>query len=149
MEISCPHCSQRNRFPAERLADEPTCGRCHRPLLDAPIAAGASLFTELLAQQRLPVLVDFWAPWCGPCLGFAPTFAAAAGRHAGQVLFVKVDTEAEPDLAQRHRIRAIPTLAWFNGGREAGRLSGALPQAELDRVVRQIAATAAAGRPAA
>ncbi|NLD54060.1 MAG: thioredoxin TrxC [Burkholderiaceae bacterium] len=147
MELSCPHCSQRNRVPADRLADGPTCGRCHRSLLDAPLAAGASLLAELVGQQRLPVLVDFWAPWCGPCVGFAPTFAAAAGRYAGQVVFVKVDTEAEPELAQHFRIRSIPTLAWFVGGREAGRLSGALPPAELERLIRQVL-DAGAGKPA-
>ena len=138
MEISCPHCAQRNRVPADRLADQPTCGRCRRSLLDAPVAADEALLAELLAQPRLPVLVDFWAPWCGPCVGFAPTFAIAAGRHAGRLVFAKVNTEAEPALAQRFLIRAIPTLAWFVGGREAGRLTGALPPAELDRVIRRI-----------
>jgi thioredoxin 2 len=82
--------------------------------------------------------VDFWAPWCAPCRGFAPTFKAAAGRFAGQAIFAKVDTEAQPALGQQFNIRAIPTLVTFAGGREAGRVSGALPAGELDRLIRQM-----------
>ena len=138
MEITCPRCSQRNRVPIDRIAQAPACGRCHQPLLDAPLTADTRTLAGLISQPHLPVLVDFWAPWCGPCRSFAPTFNAAAGWFGGQAIFAKVDTEAEPALGQQFNIRAIPTLLVFLDGREARRVSGALPAGELDRLVREV-----------
>ena len=137
MQINCPHCSQRNRVPADRLGHRPACGKCHQPLLDAPIDAGQETLADLFSQHQVPVLVDFWAPWCAPCRGFAPTFKAAAGKFAGAAVFAKVNTEDEPESGQRFNIRAIPTLVAFFGGKEIARVSGALPAAELERMVRQ------------
>jgi thioredoxin 2 len=139
MEVRCPHCSQRNRLPVDRIAQAPSCGKCRQLLLDAPLAADPATLAALISQPHLPVLVDFWAPWCAPCRGFAPTFEAAAARFAGQALFAKVDTEAQPTLGQQYNIRAIPTLLTFVGGRESGRVSGALPAGDLDRLIRQVA----------
>ena len=125
--IECPHCHVTNRFEANRLAESPNCGGCHRSLLQgAPVAANADNLAVILKLSKLPVVVDFWAPWCGPCQSFAPTFAAAAESMAGKVLFVKVDTEAHPALGQQYRVRSIPTLAVFDGGIELERVSGAL-----------------------
>ena len=138
MEIACPHCGQRNRVPAERLAQGPVCGKCREPLLSGPVNAGPALLAELIAQDSLPVLVDFWAPWCGPCVGFAPTFKAAAAKYGGRVVFAKVDTEAHQAVGAQHNIRSIPTLASFRKGRELGRISGALPPAQLEQLVRQL-----------
>lgn len=132
MELVCPHCGAINRVPAERLGDHPKCGKCASPVLPAaPIELGAAGFDRFLARDGLPVLVDFWAPWCGPCKMFAPTFAQMAGQYAGRVRFVKVNTEAEQTLAARHNIRSIPTLALFRGGRELDRVSGALSGQQL------------------
>ena len=138
MEIACPHCGQRNRVPAERLAQGPVCGKCREPLLSGPVNAGPALLAELIAQDSLPVLVDFWAPWCGPCVGFAPTFKAAAAKFGGRVVFAKVDTEEHQAVGAQHNIRSIPTLASFRKGRELGRISGALPPAQLEQLVRQL-----------
>ena len=138
MEIVCPHCGQRNRVPAERLAQGPVCGKCREALLSAPVNAGPELLAALIAQDSLPVLVDFWAPWCGPCVGFAPTFKAAAAKYGGRVVFAKLDTEAHQAVGAQHNIRSIPTLASFRKGRELGRISGAVPPAQLEQLVRQL-----------
>jgi thioredoxin 2 len=132
MELVCPHCGAINRVPAERLGDHPKCGKCGSLVLPAaPIELTAANFDRFLSRDGLPILVDFWAPWCGPCKQFAPTFAQMAGQYAGKVRFVKVNTEAEQGLAGRHNIRSIPTLALFKAGRELDRVSGALPGPQL------------------
>lgn len=132
MLLSCPHCQQTNRLDPARLAESPVCGSCHRPMLDTlPLTANRENFQALLQHAPVPVIVDFWAPWCGPCKLFAPTFAVAAQDLAGKVLFVKVDTEAEPELAAQWHIRSIPTLALFKAGQEVERFSGVVPLGQL------------------
>ena len=138
MQISCPHCHKQNRFPIDRIAQDPLCGACKKGLLSAPIELNQANFTEATGQSHLPVLLDFWAPWCGPCTQFAPTFAAAAQRYANQVVFAKVNTEAEQQLGSQFQIRSIPTLAVFKGGKELDRLSGALRPPELDQYINTI-----------
>jgi len=138
MIIHCPHCNKGNRLPAERLKQTPVCGACQQELLALPINATAANFSELVTQSVMPVIVDFWAPWCGPCKMFGPTFQASASTHANQVLFVKVNTEVEQPLGSQWNIRSIPTLAGFKGGKEVHRISGALPPAQLEQFVQQL-----------
>lgn len=129
--VACPHCHTRNRVPADKLGAGGKCGRCKEALFAGkPINLGAANF-EAHAGADLPLLVDFWAEWCGPCKQFAPVFNQAAAQEEPRLRFAKVDTEAEPALAQRHGIRSIPTLILFRRGREIARLSGALPPAQL------------------
>ncbi len=133
MELVCPHCGAVNRVPAERLGEAPKCGRCGHPVLGSqPVELGAANFDRFISRNELPVLVDFWAPWCGPCQQFAPVFSRLAGAWATRVRFAKVNTEAEQALAARYGIRSIPTLAVFKGGREIDRVSGALPAQQLE-----------------
>ncbi|MDD3529411.1 MAG: thioredoxin TrxC [Gallionellaceae bacterium] len=138
MELVCPHCGAVNRVPEQRLGDQPRCGKCGGQVLPpAPIELAAGNFDRFIGRDGLPVLVDFWAPWCGPCKQFAPVFAQLAGQYVGGARFAKVDTEAEQALAARHGIRSIPTLALFKGGREVDRVAGALPAAQLAAWLRQ------------
>lgn len=138
MVIYCPHCNKGNRVPAEKLNQTPICGACQQELLSLPINATAANFSELVTQSVMPVIVDFWAPWCGPCKMFGPSFQASAVTHANQVLFVKVNTEAEQALGSQWNIRSIPTLVGFKDGKEVYRISGALPPAQLEQFVKQL-----------
>jgi thioredoxin 2 len=133
MIIPCPHCQAKNRVRAERFDEDPTCGSCGKLLLSGtPVALSEANFSDVIAASGRPVVVDFWAAWCGPCRGFAPVFQEAASRHP-EWLFAKVDTDANPQLSQQLSIRSIPTLAVFRGGQVVDRVSGALPPAQFEQ----------------
>ena len=141
MYTVCPHCGAINRVPASRPAGQAKCGSCHRPLFEGkPLAVTAEAFERHLARDEVPLLVDFWAAWCGPCRMVAPEVAKVAQRLAGRALVLKVDTDARAELAQRYQIRSIPTLAVFERGREARRAAGAQSAAAIEQFVMQSAA---------
>jgi len=135
MIIACPSCGASNRIPTRRLADGPKCGACKAPIaLDAPVSAGSPEdFDEIVSGSPVPVVVDFWAPWCGPCRVVAPELEKLAKKRQGQVLVVKVNTQDLPALGARHGIESIPTFVRFDGGRETQRASGAMRADALAR----------------
>ena len=127
IHIVCPHCQSINRVPANKLAEKPNCGRCQHPLFTGePIDLTTATFARHLERSDLPLLVDFWAPWCGPCKMMAPQFEQAASLLEPKVRLAKVNTEAEPHLAAQFGIRSIPTLILFRGGHEVARQAGAM-----------------------
>ena len=133
-QVPCPSCLAANRVPSERLGEDPKCGKCGTALVaGAPAELDEAAFDDYVARSELPVLADFWAPWCGPCRSMAPHFERAAAALKGRVQLVKVNTEAAPRLAMRLGIRAIPTLVLYRDGAEVKRASGALDAGELAR----------------
>lgn len=137
MQLQCPHCQKTNRIPDERIADAPTCGACGKAIFSGVHALDSATLAAVLSQNTVPVMIDFWAPWCGPCLGFAPTYAAAAQKFGGKLIFAKIDTQAQEALGARYNIRSIPTLAVFKGTQELGRVSGALPPKQLEEMIQK------------
>jgi thioredoxin 2 len=132
MHLACPSCDAINRVPPERLGDAPRCGRCGKPMLEGrPLSLGRARWDAHASRSQLPLLVDFWAPWCGPCLTMAPQFEAAARQLEPRVRLAKVDTEAEPELGSRYQVRSIPTLVLLAAGREVARRSGAIGAREI------------------
>lgn len=138
MIIMCPHCGGLNRIPDEKLNQAPTCGKCKQTLLTGkPIEMNGTQLQRAIQKTDQPIVVDFWAPWCGPCKMFAPTFAQAAAQLEPRAKFVKINTEVEQQAGAQYNIRSIPTLAIFKNGQEVARQSGAMDLGSFTQWVKQ------------
>jgi len=134
LNIVCPHCNAVNRVAAERLHDNPKCGKCHQPLFTGhPVELTSANFQKHLTRNDIPVLIDFWAPWCGPCKMMAPAFSAAAARLEPRVRLAKLNTEDEQTIAGQFGIRSIPTLKLFRNGQPVASQPGAMGEADIIR----------------
>lgn len=130
--LPCAHCGQLNRVPRDRMADKPVCAECGKRLSGGhPAELDAERFNTLIARSELPVLIDFWAPWCGPCRMMAPWFEEAAEALSGGAILAKLDTEANPGIGARYQVQSIPTMILFEGGREKSRQSGAMQAPQI------------------
>lgn len=137
LHIVCPHCDAINRIPSDRITESPKCGSCHRALFTGePVPVDTSRFQRHMMRSDIPLLVDFWAPWCGPCRTMAPYFSQAASQLEPHMRLIKVDTDAEPALGNQFSIRSIPTLALIKGGSEVARQAGAMGTADIVRWAR-------------
>lgn len=137
MIVVCPSCNAKNRVPKEKLAESPTCGQCHQALIPlAPIELNEQNFSSFITHSDLPILIDLWAEWCGPCKMMAPHFAQAAKQYPN-VVFAKINTEENPRLSSAFNVRSIPTLVFMNKTTEVARVSGALRSSELQQWLDQ------------
>ncbi|HET7754322.1 MAG TPA: thioredoxin TrxC [Anaeromyxobacteraceae bacterium] len=137
LHVVCPHCETVNRVDSARIGESPTCGNCRNPLFfSKPVELTEPSFDKQVARSDVPLLVDFWAPWCGPCKSMAPQFVEAAAQLEPHVRLAKVNTDEEQNLAARFGIQSIPTLALFRGGSEVARQAGALGVADIVRWTR-------------
>ena len=136
LHLVCPNCQAINRVPSLRLTQQPNCGKCHQPIFNGkPLELTAATFQKQITKNDIPVLVDFWAPWCGPCKMMAPAFVQAAAILEPKVRLAKVDTESEQALGSQYGIRSIPTLIIFKNGKELARQSGAMAAQDIVRWV--------------
>jgi thioredoxin 2 len=133
----CPVCKTINRIPNERISDQPRCGKCNHLLLDGKPIEGTSDNFNALLQSDVPVIVDFWAPWCNPCVGFAPVFEETALARSGRARFVKINTEEQTELAGQFGIRSIPTIMVFRHGERVNMINGALPSNQFNQWLDQ------------